>query len=99
MTSAYFIEKAKGVVKRNRYIIKRVLTMIPTLLLISIIVFTVIQLLPGDIVTSTLDRMEAAGVQASDEYVQNLRARYNLDKPMHLQYLTWIWGFMQGDMG
>ena len=42
--------------------------MIPTLLFISVIVFVFIQLPPGDIVTSTLDRMEAAGVQASDEY-------------------------------
>lgn len=103
MATAAFIgksrEKTLELYQRNRYVIKRVLTMIPTLLFISVIVFVVIQLPPGDIVTSTLDRMEAAGVQASDEYVQNLRARYNLDKPLHLQYLHWIWGFVQGDMG
>lgn len=70
-----------------------------TLALISVIVFVVIQLPPGDIVTSTLERMEASGMQASDEYVQNLRARYNLDKPIHLQYVHWIVNFVQGDLG
>ena len=82
-----------------QYIAKRCAGMVLTLAFISVIVFVVIQLPPGDIVTSTLDRMEASGMQASDEYVQNLRARYNLDKPIHLQYLTWVWGFIQGDMG
>ena len=74
-------------------------TMVLTLAFISVIVFVVIQLPPGDIVTSTLERMEASGMQASDEYVQNLRARYNLDKPLYLQYLNWIFNFVQGDLG
>ena len=82
-----------------QYVIKRLGTMMLTLAFISVIVFVVIQLPPGDIVTSTLERMEASGMQASDEYVQNLRARYNLDKPLHLQYLNWIFNFVQGDLG
>jgi len=73
--------------------------MAPTLGLISVIVFVVIQLPPGDIVTSTLDRMAAQGVEVTDEQVQNLRAQYNLDKPMPLQYLSWVGGFLTGDMG
>ena len=81
------------------YVIKRMGTMVLTLAFISVIVFVVIQLPPGDIVTSTLERMEASGMQASDEYVQNLRARYNLDKPLYLQYLNWIFNFVQGDLG
>ena len=81
------------------YVIKRMGTMVLTLAFISVIVFVVIQLPPGDIVTSTLERMEASGMQASDEYVQNLRARYNLDKPLFLQYLNWIFNFVQGDLG
>ena len=82
-----------------RYVIKRLGTMVLTLAFISVIVFVVIQLPPGDIVTSTLERMEASGMQASDEYVQNLRARYDLDKPPYLQYLNWIFNFVQGDLG
>ncbi len=73
--------------------------MVPTLALISIIVFIVIQLPPGDIVTSTLDRLQASGVEVSAEQVQNLRAQYNLDKPMYMQYVHWIGGFLTGDMG
>jgi peptide/nickel transport system permease protein len=73
--------------------------MVPTLILISMIVFVVIQLPPGDIVTSTLDRMQAQGVEVSAEQIQNLRAQYNLDQPMVLQYLSWIGNFVTGDMG
>jgi len=68
-------------------------------MLISVIVFVVIQLPPGDIVTSTLDRLQAQGVEISAEQVQNLRAQYKLDKPMVLQYLYWIGNFVTGDMG
>lgn len=81
------------------YVSGRLLGMVPTLALISIIVFIVIQIPPGDIVTSTLDRLQASGVEVSAEQVQNLRAQYNLDKPMYMQYLHWIGGFLTGDMG
>ena len=81
------------------YVSGRLLGMVPTLALISIIVFIVIQLPPGDIVTSTLDRLQASGVEVSAEQVQNLRAQYNLDKPMYMQYVHWIGGFLTGDMG
>ena len=67
------------------YLISRLLGMIPTLAVISVIIFVVIQLPPGDIVTSMLDRLQAQGVDTTEEYVQNLRAQYNLDKPMVLQ--------------
>ena len=81
------------------YVIKRLIGMVPTLMLISVIVFVVIQLPPGDIVTSTLDRLQAQGVEISAEQVQNLRVQYKLDKPMVLQYLYWIGNFVTGDMG
>ena len=81
------------------YIVRRTLGMLPTLVLISIIIFGVIQLPPGDIVTSTLDRLQASGVEVSAEQVQNLRAQYNLDKPLWEQYLRWAGGFVTGDFG
>ena len=81
------------------YVKRRLLAMIPTLALISVIVFVVIQLPPGDIVSSTLDRMAAQGIEITAEQVQNLRAQYNLDKPLPLQYLQWVGGFLTGDMG
>lgn len=81
------------------YILNRILGMIPTLAIISVIVFVVIQLPPGDIVTSTLDRMQSQGVEVSAEQVQNLRAQFNLDDPLPVQYLRWAGGFLTGDMG
>ena len=81
------------------YIIKRLIGMVPTLILISMIIFVVIQLPPGDIVTSTLDRMQSQGIEVSAEQIINLRAQYNLDKPFVMQYVNWIGGFVSGDMG
>lgn len=83
----------------RRYVIRRLLGMIPTLAVISVLVFIVIQLPEGDIVTSTLDQLNSTGVDMTDERVQNLRAQYNLDKPLPLQYLAWIGNFITGDMG
>ena len=73
--------------------------MIPTLGVISIIVFVVVQLPPGDIVTATLEQLTASGVDMSDDRITNLRAQYNLDQPLPIQYLYWIGNFVTGDMG
>ena len=81
------------------YIIRRVMVMIPTLALISVLVFTIIQLPPGDIITSRLQELQAEGQDVSEEQIIALRARYNLNDPLHLQYCKWIGGFLQGNMG
>ncbi len=81
------------------YIIRRVLIMIPTLVVISLLVFTIIQLPPGDIITSRLQELQAEGQDISEEQIQALRARYNLNDPLHLQYIKWIGGFLVGNMG
>ena len=81
------------------YIIRRVLIMIPTLVVISLLVFTIIQLPPGDIITSRLQELQAEGQDISEEQIQALRARYNLNDPLLLQYLKWIGGFLVGNMG
>ena len=81
------------------YVISRLLGLIPTLAIISVIIFAVIQLPEGDVVSSTLDRLAAQGIAPTEEYVQNLRAQYNLDKPMAMQYLYWAGNFLTGDMG
>lgn len=83
----------------KRYVLRRLLGMIPTLAVISIIVFVVIQLPPGDIVSATLDQLASSGLDMSDERIQNMRAQYNLDQPLPLQYLYWIGNFITGDMG
>ncbi|XOV84905.1 MAG: ABC transporter permease [bacterium] len=83
----------------RKYVIRRLMGMIPTLGIISILVFIVVQLPPGDIVTATLEQLSSSGVDMSDERIQNLRAQYNLDQPLPLQYVFWIGNFITGDMG
>jgi peptide/nickel transport system permease protein len=81
------------------YIIRRILIMIPTLAVISVLVFTIIQLPPGDIITSRLIMLQQQGVDVSHEAIEAMRARYNLDDPLHVQYLRWIGGFLVGNLG
>ena len=81
-------------------ILKRLLWMIPTLLVISIISFTIIQLPPGDYLTSYITALQMQGDQVSEDQVQALRAQYGLDKPFVLQYADWMWGIVRhGNLG
>jgi len=83
----------------TRYIIRRLLGMIPTLFVISIIVFSLIQLPPGDIVTSTLRNLEQQGQEVSQERIEALRKMYNLNDPLPVQYLRWVGGCLTGNLG
>lgn len=80
-------------------IIRRILWAIPTLILISMISFVIIQLPPGDYLTSKIAALEEAGERVSEEEAAALRARYNLDDPMAVQYVKWMGGLLRGDMG
>ncbi len=82
-----------------RYVLWRLVLMIPTLLIISIISFVVIQLPPGDIVESSLNELMADGIEVTQERIAALRAMYHLDDPMPVRYLRWLGGFMVGDFG
>ena len=79
------------------YIIRRLLLMIPTLAVISIISFVVIELPPGDYVTIQVMQMEAQ--QVSPETIENLRHQYGLDRPLHERYFRWVGNFVRGDFG
>ena len=83
----------------STYILRRILIMIPTLLVISVLVFIIIQLPPGDIITSRLMELQQQGQDVSDEAIAALRERYHLNDPLHIQYWRWVTGFVQGDMG
>lgn len=83
----------------GNYILRRLLAMIPTLMVISVVVFILIQLPPGDIITSQLEALQQQGMEVSTEQIQALRAQYHLDDPMVVQYIRWIFNFVQGDMG
>jgi peptide/nickel transport system permease protein len=73
--------------------------MIPTLLIISIISFVLIQLPPGDYLTSYIVALEEAGDMIDMEAVAGLRERYGLDRPIAEQYILWMSGIFQGDFG
>ena len=83
----------------REYILRRVLQLIPTLILISIVSFTIIQLPPGDYVTTYVANLAAAGEELSEEEIIALEAHYGLNQPGYIQYIKWITNFVQGDMG
>ncbi len=82
-----------------RYIAHRILVMIPTLLAVSAIVFIIIQLPPGDFLTTLIAELEARGEAVDPGQIQSLREAYGLDKPPIEQYFTWLFGLLQGDFG
>lgn len=82
------------------YILRRLLYMIPVLLAVSILSFTIIQLPPGDYLTTKISKLQLEqGSQASEAEIAALRKQYGLDRPYHEQYLLWMWGLLHGDMG
>lgn len=81
------------------YIVKRILGLIPTLIIISIITFIIIQLPPGDFVTTAQAEIAASGGGMDASAVEAMRIRYGLDRPMPVQYWRWVSGFSGGDFG
>ena len=81
------------------YLARRLLIMIPTLIAISIITFIIIQLPPGDYLSTLIAEMESRGENVDFAKVAALRAQYGLDKPMWEQYFYWAIGFLRGDFG
>jgi peptide/nickel transport system permease protein len=82
-----------------RYILWRMLVMIPTLVMISMLIFTIIELPPGDYFESYVEELKAIGEKADLQEIEELRARYGFDQPMPIRYLNWVSGMMVGDFG
>jgi peptide/nickel transport system permease protein len=83
-----------------RYIIKRLIYMIPTLFGMSIVAFLIIQLPPGDYLTSMLASMADSGINVDQNQVQRYREIYGFDDPWYLQYWKWMSGILfRGDFG
>jgi peptide/nickel transport system permease protein len=77
----------------REYFLKRVLLMVPTLFLVTVFVFLLMHLRSGDVVIQMLEGYAYA------ETVEALRHELGLDKPLYEQYLTWMGGVLQGDLG
>jgi peptide/nickel transport system permease protein len=76
-----------------QYLLRRLLLMIPTLLIVSMIVFSLIRLIPGDIAEIMVENRR----YAND--VQELRHKLGLDQPLPVQYVKWLGGLLTGDWG
>lgn len=82
------------------YIVRRVLLMIPMLFAISILSFAIIQLPPGDFLTSYVSQLRQQGDIVDQAQIDALRERYGLGQPIYVQYGKWIWGILtRGDWG
>lgn len=81
------------------YIGRRLLLLIPTVILISIISFIIIQLPPGDFLTSYIMTLESAGQLVDQALIDQLKAQYGLDQPIYIQYLKWVAGMFRGEFG
>jgi len=82
-----------------QYTVRRILVMIPTLIVISALVFVIIQLPEGDFLSSHIAELEARGESVGQEEIAFLRQQYGLDKPLTQQYFNWVAGMLQGDLG
>ncbi len=81
------------------YLIRRTLTMLMTVAAISVLVFIIIQLPPGDYLSTYIAELQSQGEMVDEEKIEFLRQQYGLDKSMPEQYLTWAFGLLQGDLG
>jgi len=82
-----------------RYVVRRIIYMIITLFVVSMISFIIIQLPPGDFVTSYVAQLAAMGELVDQSEVDALRARYGLGQPVYVQYLKWMDEVLHGDLG
>ncbi|MDZ4310592.1 MAG: ABC transporter permease [Cypionkella sp.] len=82
-----------------RYILMRTLAMIPTLFLISVLVFFIIELPPGDYFESYVSELRSLGESADLAEIEMLRERYGFDQPQVIRYLWWVGGMLHGDFG
>lgn len=73
--------------------------MMVTLAVISVLVFVIIQLPPGDYLSTYIAELESQGRSVADEKIQFLREQYGLDKSMVEQYFVWVTGLLHGDLG
>jgi peptide/nickel transport system permease protein len=80
-------------VSLGRFIIRRLFLLLLTLFVVSIVIFSITEILPGDVATMIL------GQEATEAQIQTLRERMGLDRPAAVRYGEWIGGVLQGDFG
>ncbi|GAA5019607.1 ABC transporter permease [Actinopolymorpha pittospori] len=84
----------------TRFVIRRILYMIPTLFVVSVAAFAIIQLPPGDYLTTLKSQLEAQGQTIDQAQLAALEDRYGLGDPFYVQYLSWMGAILlHGDFG
>src|SRR5919204_2303352 len=75
------------------FLARRILQLIPTLFFVSVLIFSLQQLLPGD------PALIMAGEERDPEVIAQIRKQYRLDQPVPVQYVYWVKGVLSGDLG
>jgi peptide/nickel transport system permease protein len=83
----------------GEYAIRRVLLFIPTLLVATVLVFTLFWIVPGDPALTILAGGEGDSGTVVPEQLQQLRQALGLDRPIYVQYASWLWSVLRGDLG
>src|SRR5688572_17187203 len=81
------------------YLVRRLILAVLTMWAISVLSFVIIQLPPGDYITSYIAQMSASGGMVSEQEAEAMRREYGLDDAMWVQYLRWMKMVMQGRFG
>lgn len=82
-----------------KYILRQLFYAVPTLFIVSILVYGIIELPPGDYLTTYASNLAQQGAQISPEELDGLKMRYGLDQPIYIRYVKWISGMFNGDFG
>src|SRR6266508_3083742 len=83
-----------------RYIGRRLLTIIPLWFALSVVVYLLVELPPGDVVTTRVAQFKMAGITLSDEQITAMRVEYGLHQPVYLRYVSWMrQALLKGDLG
>lgn len=83
----------------KHYVFQRLIYMFFVFWLVSVVTFVIIQLPPGDYLSTYISRLEQAGEELSEEEALNLRRQYGLDQPLFARYVKWIGQVLQGEFG
>ena len=84
--------------RMSTYIVRRLLLIIPTVVLVSVLIFSLMRILPGDVAEVILGGPEGGGTYSSQD-IRDVHQRLGLDKPLPEQYLSWVSGLLTGNMG
>lgn len=81
------------------YVMRRFLYMVILLWIVSVVSFIIVQLPPGDYLTSHIALMREMGGRVDEAEINALKQQFGLDQPIYIQYSKWIWAMLHGDFG